>query len=39
MDEQLELEADVQQEMAASRDFVEGVLAFVEKRDARFAGS
>ena len=39
MDEQLELEADVQQEMAASRDFVEGVMAFAEKRDARFAGS
>jgi 2-(1,2-epoxy-1,2-dihydrophenyl)acetyl-CoA isomerase len=39
MDEQLELEADIQQEMAASGDFVEGVTAFVEKRDARFSGS
>jgi 2-(1,2-epoxy-1,2-dihydrophenyl)acetyl-CoA isomerase len=39
MDEQLELEADIQQEMAASGDFVEGVMAFVEKRDARFSGS
>jgi 2-(1,2-epoxy-1,2-dihydrophenyl)acetyl-CoA isomerase len=39
MDEQLELEADIQQEMAASGDFVEGVTAFVEKRPARFAGS
>ncbi|HEX2016681.1 MAG TPA: enoyl-CoA hydratase [Solirubrobacteraceae bacterium] len=38
MDSQLELEADIQQEMAASQDFVEGVTAFVEKRPARFAG-
>ena len=34
MDEQLELEADIQQEMAASGDFVEGVMAFVQKRGA-----
>jgi len=39
MDEQLELEADVQQEMAASGDFTEGVLAFVQKRAAGFSGS
>jgi 2-(1,2-epoxy-1,2-dihydrophenyl)acetyl-CoA isomerase len=39
MDEQLELEADVQQEMAASGDFLEGVTAFVQKRDARFQGA
>jgi 2-(1,2-epoxy-1,2-dihydrophenyl)acetyl-CoA isomerase len=39
MDEQLELEADIQQEMAASGDFVEGVLAFAQKRPANFAGS
>jgi 2-(1,2-epoxy-1,2-dihydrophenyl)acetyl-CoA isomerase len=39
MDEQLELEADIQQEMAASGDFVEGVMAFAEKRSARFSGS
>jgi 2-(1,2-epoxy-1,2-dihydrophenyl)acetyl-CoA isomerase len=39
MDEQLELEADIQQEMAASGDFVEGVLAFAQKRPATFAGS
>jgi 2-(1,2-epoxy-1,2-dihydrophenyl)acetyl-CoA isomerase len=38
MDEQLELEADIQQEMAATGDFVEGVTAFVSKRDARFGG-
>jgi 2-(1,2-epoxy-1,2-dihydrophenyl)acetyl-CoA isomerase len=38
MEEQLELEADIQQEMAASGDFLEGVTAFVEKRDARFRG-
>jgi 2-(1,2-epoxy-1,2-dihydrophenyl)acetyl-CoA isomerase len=39
MDEQLELEADIQQEMAASGDFVEGVLAFVQKRQAAFGGN
>jgi 2-(1,2-epoxy-1,2-dihydrophenyl)acetyl-CoA isomerase len=39
MDEQLELEADVQQEMAGSDDFVEGVMAFVQKRTAAFGGS
>jgi len=39
MEEQLELEADIQQEMAATGDFVEGVMAFVEKRGARFSGA
>jgi 2-(1,2-epoxy-1,2-dihydrophenyl)acetyl-CoA isomerase len=38
MDEQLELEANVQQEMAGSPDFLEGVAAFVEKRAASFEG-
>jgi 2-(1,2-epoxy-1,2-dihydrophenyl)acetyl-CoA isomerase len=38
MDEQLELEARIQQEMAGSDDFVEGATAFVQKRSARFAG-
>jgi 2-(1,2-epoxy-1,2-dihydrophenyl)acetyl-CoA isomerase len=39
MSEQLELEAQIQQEMAGSDDFVEGATAFVEKRAARFSGS
>src|SRR3954468_22356914 len=39
MDAQLELEADIQQEMAASGDFVEGVTAFVQKRSAEFRGA
>jgi 2-(1,2-epoxy-1,2-dihydrophenyl)acetyl-CoA isomerase len=38
MDEQLELEARIQQEMAGSDDFVEGATAFIEKRSARFSG-
>jgi 2-(1,2-epoxy-1,2-dihydrophenyl)acetyl-CoA isomerase len=39
MDEQLELEAKLQQEMADSADFLEGALAFVQKREPRFSGS
>jgi len=38
MHDQLALEAQIQQEMAQSDDFLEGVTAFVEKRQARFAG-
>jgi 2-(1,2-epoxy-1,2-dihydrophenyl)acetyl-CoA isomerase len=38
MGEQLELEAQLQREMAGSEDFLEGATAFVEKRPARFAG-
>ncbi|MDQ3742000.1 MAG: enoyl-CoA hydratase [Actinomycetota bacterium] len=38
MHDQLALEAAIQQEMAQSDDFLEGVTAFVEKRQARFSG-
>ena len=38
MEEQLELEAQIQREMAASEDFLEGAMAFVEKRPTRFSG-
>jgi 2-(1,2-epoxy-1,2-dihydrophenyl)acetyl-CoA isomerase len=38
MDDQLELEAQIQREMSASDDFLEGAIAFAEKRPARFAG-
>jgi 2-(1,2-epoxy-1,2-dihydrophenyl)acetyl-CoA isomerase len=38
IDEQLELEARIQQEMAGSDDFVEGAMAFAQKRAARFTG-
>jgi 2-(1,2-epoxy-1,2-dihydrophenyl)acetyl-CoA isomerase len=37
-DELLELEAVLQQERAESSDFVEGVLAFAQKRPAKFTG-
>jgi 2-(1,2-epoxy-1,2-dihydrophenyl)acetyl-CoA isomerase len=38
LDEQLELEASYQDEMAGSADFAEGVTAFLEKRAPRFSG-
>jgi 2-(1,2-epoxy-1,2-dihydrophenyl)acetyl-CoA isomerase len=39
MDEQLELEAQIQREMAASGDFAEGITAFASKRRPRFSGA
>jgi 2-(1,2-epoxy-1,2-dihydrophenyl)acetyl-CoA isomerase len=39
MDEQLELEARIQREMSQSKDFLEGAMAFVEKRPPRFTGA
>jgi 2-(1,2-epoxy-1,2-dihydrophenyl)acetyl-CoA isomerase len=39
LDGQLDLEAELQHALARTRDFTEGVSAFVEKRDAAFQGS
>jgi 2-(1,2-epoxy-1,2-dihydrophenyl)acetyl-CoA isomerase len=39
MPAQLEFEAGIQREMAASGDFAEGVAAFAEKRPPRFSGA
>jgi len=38
LDAQLDVEARLQEEMGATRDFREGVMAFLEKRPARFEG-
>ena len=38
LEEQLDLEAEIQHELARSDDFLEGVGAFVEKREAAFTG-
>ncbi len=38
LDQQLATEADLQAECGRSRDFMEGVMAFLEKRPARFEG-
>ena len=37
-EQQLELEAQLQNEAGSSKDFAEGVQAFLEKRDAQFQG-
>jgi 2-(1,2-epoxy-1,2-dihydrophenyl)acetyl-CoA isomerase len=39
LDEQLELEAELQHELARTQDFVEGASAFVQKRTPSFSGA
>ena len=38
LEDQMRLEASLQQEMAGSSDFGEGVLSFIEKRSPSFSG-
>ena len=38
-DQQLEIEDELQQEAGATKDFNEGVNAFIEKRNPQFIGS
>jgi 2-(1,2-epoxy-1,2-dihydrophenyl)acetyl-CoA isomerase len=39
LEDQLEVEAEIQQEQAATKDFAEGVTAFVQRRPPRFQGA
>ncbi len=39
LDDQLHMEAEIQHSLARTKDFFEGVSAFVEKREAKFNGS
>jgi 2-(1,2-epoxy-1,2-dihydrophenyl)acetyl-CoA isomerase len=38
LDQQLDVERDFQRELGYSADYVEGVAAFVQKRDPKFVG-
>jgi enoyl-CoA hydratase/carnithine racemase len=38
MDEQLDLEAELQHALGRSKDFFEGGMAFMQKRDPAFTG-